>query len=92
MVNKSEVCDDGNRISGDGCSSLCKTEVGFQCFNGSATLPSNCVYVGVPLKLSLNLIERVDSLNEGVFKFNIKPPLLTLNRMNCSKEVTLVCE
>ena len=33
IVNGTEECDDGNTISGDGCSSVCKTEVG-KCGDG----------------------------------------------------------
>ncbi|GHG81888.1 DUF4215 domain-containing protein [Comamonas sp. JC664] len=38
-----EVCDDGNRFEGDGCSRLCEVEPGFAC-TGS---PSRCVRAGV---------------------------------------------
>jgi cysteine-rich repeat protein len=34
IVNGTEQCDDGNTLSGDGCSSVCKTEVGM-CGNGT---------------------------------------------------------
>ena len=30
-VDGSEGCDDGNIESGDGCSSLCVTETGYEC-------------------------------------------------------------
>jgi cysteine-rich repeat protein len=38
-----EVCDDGNRFEGDGCSRLCEVEPGFAC----AGSPSRCVRAGV---------------------------------------------
>jgi len=30
-VETGEACDDGNSVSGDGCSSTCQTEAGFTC-------------------------------------------------------------
>ncbi|WP_407692925.1 DUF4215 domain-containing protein [Pyxidicoccus xibeiensis] len=38
-----EVCDDGNRFEGDGCSRQCEVESGFAC----AGTPSRCVRAGV---------------------------------------------
>jgi cysteine-rich repeat protein len=40
-----EICDDGNRFDGDGCSRLCEVEPGFAC----AGDPSRCVPSGVVL-------------------------------------------
>ena len=38
-----EGCDDGNRISRDGCSSNCNVEKGYKCpFDGKTCLTSNC--------------------------------------------------
>ena len=31
VVNAAEVCDDGNVVDGDGCSSTCTIEAGFMC-------------------------------------------------------------
>ena len=36
------MCDDGNTVSGDGCSSNCTLESGFQCTGGSATTADIC--------------------------------------------------
>jgi len=33
MVTKLEVCDDGNTVDGDGCSSTCTLEPGYMCFS-----------------------------------------------------------
>lgn len=41
-----ETCDDGNRLDGDGCSSLCTVEPGFGCTRNA---PSHCVATGVRL-------------------------------------------
>jgi cysteine-rich repeat protein len=51
-----EDCDDGNLISGDGCSPSCIIETGYKCANGSLTTPSICMYIGIPLKASLESI------------------------------------
>lgn len=37
-----EQCDDGNSISGDGCSMNCKVEMGFSCGGGNATTNDTC--------------------------------------------------
>jgi len=37
IVDPSEACDDGNTLSGDGCSSLCKIECDFTCSCGDPT-------------------------------------------------------
>ena len=39
MVQAGEVCDDGNTVSGDGCSSTCMIESGYKCLNGPAAGP-----------------------------------------------------
>lgn len=40
LVEAGETCDDGNKINGDGCSSLCATESGWTCAgNGAAGFP-----------------------------------------------------
>ena len=40
MLEAGERCDDGNDISGDGCSSACAIEAGFSCDN--LRMPSKC--------------------------------------------------
>ena len=39
------MCDDGNNLSGDGCSSSCIIEHGFKCLNGTAHNPDNCTEI-----------------------------------------------
>jgi cysteine-rich repeat protein len=39
VVNGAETCDDGNPVSGDGCSSACAVEAGFVCLGAT---PSVC--------------------------------------------------
>lgn len=36
------ACDDGNNINGDGCSSDCKIEIGYQCVGGSPNSKDTC--------------------------------------------------
>lgn len=38
-------CDDGNLISGDGCSAMCEIEIDFDCTGGSPTGADVCTYV-----------------------------------------------
>jgi cysteine-rich repeat protein len=38
-------CDDGNTSSGDGCSSTCTVEVGYNCTGGTITTPDTCVEI-----------------------------------------------
>src|SRR5262249_15233996 len=38
IVDMTEPCDDGNTMSGDGCSSTCQIETGFTCMG----MPSQC--------------------------------------------------
>jgi len=47
IITSTEVCDDGNRNNGDGCSSLCMTEVNFNCLSVSngPTFTSKCAYI-----------------------------------------------
>lgn len=41
----SEVCDDGNTWSNDGCSSTCLVETGWSCSGGSSSSSSKCSYI-----------------------------------------------
>lgn len=51
IYSSDHVCDDGNTVSGDGCSSGCAVEPFYVCDNGQN--PSKCIYVGLPIKLNL---------------------------------------
>jgi cysteine-rich repeat protein len=42
-VSKLIQCDDGNLINGDGCSSTCMIEAGYNCSGGSNTTKDICV-------------------------------------------------
>ena len=39
----SEQCDDGNSVSGDGCSAACEVEDGWFCSGGTPLKRDNCV-------------------------------------------------
>ena len=41
-LDPGEDCDDGNQVSGDGCSSSCKKEAGFTCTTSPQTDASDC--------------------------------------------------
>ena len=84
-------CDDGNNLDGDGCSSFCTVETNFRCYNGSSTSRSLCYYSGSPLKLSTHSILKADEENQGIFKFNVYPPLFTINQMHLNSHVFLDC-
>jgi cysteine-rich repeat protein len=54
-------CDDGNLVNGDGCSNQCQVEGNYQCFNGTSTTASNCLYTS-PLSLTItNILKTLDS-------------------------------
>jgi len=38
-------CDDGNTVSGDGCSSACLVEHGYQCVQGNIYAPAICTEI-----------------------------------------------
>ena len=42
-ISEKIPCDDGNLIDGDGCSSDCQVEEGFQCSGGSPQSPDLCM-------------------------------------------------
>ena len=42
-----EYCDDGNNEDGDGCSSICQVEDGYQCTGGTVELPDNCICIQI---------------------------------------------
>ena len=41
-------CDDGNVMNGDGCSSDCSIELGFDCFGGNKQHPDTCKPLTAP--------------------------------------------
>ena len=52
------ICDDGNLMDGDGCSSACSVENYYRCNNSNTNPASVCTYLGIELVLSVKYIER----------------------------------
>jgi len=44
LQDGSEYCDDGNEVDGDGCSSSCTQEVGWNCISPFTDQPSTCEF------------------------------------------------
>ena len=42
LLEGSEACDDGNSVSGDGCTAACAVETGWLCEGGDSTKPDTC--------------------------------------------------
>jgi cysteine-rich repeat protein len=85
------VCDDGNNIDGDGCSSTCLTEPFYRCSGGSSTTSTDCIYAGTPLTVTLKNVMKTEDFNEGVFTFDVKPSLMTFSQMSLTHSVSLLC-
>ena len=51
-------CDDGNRISEDGCSSNCQIEENYECSGGNNTHPDICLETIPPLMTSFSQINK----------------------------------
>ena len=61
---KNEACDDGNGLSGDGCSSECTIEANYVCSNYSALEPDSCcATVSLCGNGNLDLCEACDDSN-----------------------------
>ena len=80
-------CDDGNSIDGDGCSSSCSVEIGFNCSGGSTTSASVCNYAG-SVDLYVLTAYKIPVSNSVNFTLSISPvsPIIALN--NGSTNVT----
>jgi fibro-slime domain-containing protein len=65
-VEAGEDCDDGNTVSGDGCSSTCKTEAGFTCKNVPIADTSDCVQAGNSGKCLELPVKYRDFKNESI--------------------------
>jgi len=61
-----EECDDGNTINGDGCSSICFTEVDWSCVGE----PSVCVSTGVPGNTCSDTDNGLENVSVGGLCFN----------------------
>lgn len=85
-------CDDGNNVDGDGCSSKCKVEMLYKCYNGSETSPSICKYYGRKIKLSVSKIKKLQMVNQGIFQFKISPVINALAYQNLNQTIVFSCQ
>lgn len=76
-----EQCDDGNILSGDGCSSICTIESGFVCVNQIGTQLSLCTKL-VAFTITFVSATRVIGTNSAVVTFDILPKDDSLTEMN----------
>ena len=58
-------CDDGNSVSGDGCSADCKLENYYACGGGNETSPDNCVETLPPAAA----IPKISNMNDVYVQF-----------------------
>jgi len=84
----SEACDDGNVLSGDGCSSSCTVEDNYNCINGSLSSKSVCVYIS-DITVKLTEIRRQPGENTAVLTYSLSPNIRSLNSMNFNNYVSL---
>jgi hypothetical protein len=84
------MCDDGNTISGDGCSSTCKIERHYACINGGPTSPSQCIYTGT-VSVELVGIRKVYTQNTGIFNYSVTPSIDSLFQGSYSSLFSFEC-
>lgn len=70
--NSTLYCDDGNNVTGDGCSNTCKVETGYGCFNPQKM---NRSYCSPNAQFTINYLyaERIMNENAGIFVFKVTP-------------------
>ena len=80
-------CDDGNTVSGDGCSSTCNVEANYTCQGGNLTTASTCSY---NQPITLTLLSTTKNLTDNIVYFDIQisPALPSLNGLNFSSVLT----
>lgn len=77
-------CDDGNNLDGDGCSSSCNLEEGWNCSNTNSQTSTSCV-LAVNVVLELYKMEKVQGKNEARFSVRLNVPIrLTVKNFNVS--------
>lgn len=77
-------CDDGNLNDGDGCSSLCQIEPGYDFIGGNSTAASICSLIINPVayNISLVFIEKQQQQNSVVFTFLMEPLIAELSTID----------
>lgn len=74
LLNTTYQCDDGNTVNGDGCSSICMFESGFNCINSNNTIPATtCISVAGYTITTQNPM-RDTSSNQFVATVTFSPP------------------
>ncbi|MEK6833061.1 MAG: myxococcus cysteine-rich repeat containing protein [Nanoarchaeota archaeon] len=82
-----EECDDGNFVSGDGCSATCTTEVVTPPGGGGGITPGNVSIVIKPREINLNLAvntnkeQKINITNNGATKVNLSISQQNLTNM-----------
>ena len=66
-------CDDGNLIDGDGCSSKCTIESGWNCSVTNST--SACQLIN-PLKIAMESVSKVSGVNKITIKLSLSLPMI----------------
>jgi cysteine-rich repeat protein len=83
-----EDCDDGNILSGDGCSPNCTVEADYSCSGGSLYHRSTCAYSS-PISVELVEIKRAVGSNSATITLSLAPALTPLVFMNFTQHVLL---
>lgn len=80
-------CDDGNTISGDGCSSECAIEANYTCNFGTATSPSICSY---NQPITMQVIDQIKSITDNTMDVTLQllPPLKNFDGLNFSTVIS----
>lgn len=80
-----EICDDGNRLNGDGCSSTCTLENNFECNTISGRSVCSLLSLGITF-VSLNKVPTANSIN--ILYLMTPSTLPALSTLNWSSVVT----
>lgn len=79
-----EQCDDGNVVSGDGCSSTCTVESGFSCYNqvvNTTNTYSQCFWTD-PITFSNVWIRKYEGNNSLKFEFQLNQEINEWSNVN----------
>lgn len=67
-------CDDGNLLDGDGCSSTCTVESGWECSNSLPTVNSNCSLLN-PLSINSKSMRKIPGSNRLIVTVTTSLPV-----------------
>lgn len=98
VIDAGETCDDGNTRSGDGCSSDCRVEYNYKCYNN--TQKYSVCYISKPFSANLNYIPSTSpfelnlSFTKPFLKYDpefIKSRInLTITELNVSEDFSWI--